>query len=57
MTFFKANGQANPVDALRKVLYRIPHRRHFDRMMGNYGSPHILHAVFRANPHDNPSSG
>jgi hypothetical protein len=57
VTFFKVNGQANPDDALSKVLYRILHRRHFDRMMGYYGSLHILHAVFRANPNDNPSSG
>jgi hypothetical protein len=57
MTFFKFNGQANPADALSKVLYRILHRRHFDRMMGYYGSPHILHAVYRTNPNDNPSSG
>jgi hypothetical protein len=57
MTFFKVNGQTNPVDALSKVLYRILHRRHFDRMMGYYDSPHILHAGYRTNPNDNPSSG
>jgi hypothetical protein len=57
MTFFKVNGQANPADALSKVLYHILHRRHFDRMMGYYGSPHIRHAVYRTNPNDNPSSG
>jgi hypothetical protein len=57
MTCFKANGQANPADALSKVLYCILNRRHFERMMGYYGSPHILHTVFRANPNDNPPSG
>jgi hypothetical protein len=57
MTFFKVNGQENPADALSKVLYRILHRRHFDRMMGYCGSPHILRAVYRTNPNDNPSSG
>jgi hypothetical protein len=34
MIFFKVNGQANPADVLSKVIYRILHRRHFDRMMG-----------------------
>jgi hypothetical protein len=57
MTWFKVDVQANPADALSKVLYRILHLCHFDRMMGYYGSPHILHAVYRANPNNNPSSG
>jgi hypothetical protein len=57
VTFFKFNGQANPADALSKVIYRILHSRHVDRMMGYYGSTHILHTAFRANPNDNPSSG
>jgi hypothetical protein len=53
--FFKIDGKANPSDALSKVLYRILHRRHFDRLMGYYGSPHATHTSFITNPNNNPT--
>jgi hypothetical protein len=53
--FFKIDGKANPSDALSKVLYRVLHRRHFNRLMGYYGSPHATHTSFITNPHNNPT--
>jgi hypothetical protein len=38
--FYKIEGTANPSDAMSKVLYRILHRRHFERIMGYNGSTH-----------------
>jgi hypothetical protein len=32
MSFFQIHGTANPAEAMSKVLYRILHRRHFDRL-------------------------
>jgi hypothetical protein len=34
LSFFKIHGTVNPSDAMSKVLYRILHRRHFDRAQG-----------------------
>jgi hypothetical protein len=51
--FFKIDGTANPSDAMSKVLYRILHRRHFDRIMGYNGSTHATHHEFLPNPDDN----
>jgi hypothetical protein len=34
MRFYKIDGTANPSNAMSKVLYRILHRHHFDRIMG-----------------------
>jgi hypothetical protein len=55
--FSKIDGKANPSDALSKVIYRILHRRHFDRLMGYCGSPHATHTSFIKNPNNNPTSG
>jgi hypothetical protein len=57
MSFFKIDDTANPSDALSKVLYRILHRRHFDRLMRYYSSPHATHTEFLDNPNNNPSYG
>jgi hypothetical protein len=57
LSFFKIHGTVNPSDAKPKVLYRILHRRHFDRVQGYYGSPHATHVSFLPNPDDNPTSG
>jgi hypothetical protein len=53
MFFFKIDGTANPSDAMSKVLYRILHHRHFDRIMGYNGSTHATHPEFLPNPDDN----
>jgi hypothetical protein len=53
MFFYKIDGTANPSDAMSKVLYRILHRRHFDRIMGYNGSSHATHTAFLPNPDDN----
>jgi hypothetical protein len=50
--FFKICGTASPADALSK-----PHRCHFDRLMGYYGSPYTVHEVYRSTPDDNSPSG
>jgi hypothetical protein len=55
--FFKIHGNVNPSYAMSKVIYRILHRRHFDRAQGYYGSPHATHTSFRPNPDDNYASG
>jgi hypothetical protein len=55
--FIKINGTANPVDALLKPLYPILHRHHFDRLMGYYGSQHVVLAEYRLNPNDNSPPG
>jgi hypothetical protein len=51
--FYKIDGTANPSDAMSKVLYRILHRRHFDRIMGYNGSAHATHPALPPNPDDN----
>jgi hypothetical protein len=56
MHLYKIEGTANPFDVISKVLYQILHLRHFDRIMGCYGSPHDTHLSFRPNPDDNSSS-
>jgi hypothetical protein len=53
MFFYKIDGTANPSDAMSKVLYRILHRRHFDRVMGYNGSAHATHPMLLPNPDDN----
>jgi hypothetical protein len=53
MFFYKIDGTANPSDAMSKVIYRILHRRHFDRIMGYNGSTHATHPAFLPNPDDN----
>jgi hypothetical protein len=37
--FFKIAGQANPSDAMSKIIYRIIFYRHFDRLQGYTGPP------------------
>jgi hypothetical protein len=49
MTFLKVKFQANPADVLSKVLHRILHRRHFDRLMGYY-DPRIFSRSFPRKP-------
>jgi hypothetical protein len=57
LSFFKIHVTVNPSDAMSKVLYRILHRRHFDRTQGYYGSAHSTHVTFLPNPDDNPTPG
>jgi hypothetical protein len=57
LAFFKIHGTANPADAMSKVLYRISHRRHFDRVQGYNGSPFTIHLSYLPNPNENSPPG